>query len=632
MYIFAYAALLIGLVCALGAGFLGILQLKDQETGWLGLIRKAHWVIALCLLFASAMLMHGLFWQDYRLEYVASYTDSTLPLFYRLTAFWAGQPGSLLFWAMCCAICGLVWQLRAKSSGIPRNTELWFWVFYSSIMAFFLLLLSGWSNPFIIMEPAPLDGQGLNPLLQNPGMILHPPLLFIGYAIFTVPACLGLAVMLTPQARDLPWLELSGPFILIAWLFLSAGILLGAWWAYMELGWGGYWGWDPVENASLLPWLAGTAALHVIAIHKKSGKLDRASALLLASVLILAFFATYLTRSGILQSVHAFGDGGVGLPLLVFVLAAASISLFVVLSAKHDARPLASLFGREGAAILTAWLFLALAAIITFATMWPVISGFFGNAPMGLEPAFYNRVCLPLAALVLLILAICPWLRWSGGFKTQGNMRKLFLVGGVFLAALASLWVAGYRQPVALITSASVLAILLTLSMRVFKRSFWRDRSAMAAFGAHLGIALIALGVAFSGPYSVEKELFLTRDKAETVGPYQITLLQISDGEGPGYDYLKATLRIAFSEKIIGELEPERRIYAKFGSMQFSEVDVLSSLGEDIYASLLGIDEEHRVLVKIALEPLVNWIWIGGILMCLLPLCSFFIRKKMADR
>lgn len=630
MYILAYASLLLALLISLGAGGMALLQLWQERDNYLPVIRNAHWLLCGAILLASALLLHALFWEDYRLEYVASYTDSILPIFYRLTAFWAGQPGSMLFWALCCALVGLFFMLGKAYKCLSPRCAMWFWTIFYMNMGFFCLVLTCWSNPFLILSPAPLDGQGLNPLLQNPGMIFHPPLLFLGYALFSVPACVALAQCLAPNSTNIKafsWYKITRPYILLAWIFLSAGIILGAWWAYMELGWGGYWAWDPVENASLLPWLIASACLHILAIENASGKLARVSSALMAFSVISAFFATYLTRSGVIQSVHAFGDGGVGTPLLLFILAFSIFALWAVFSAPRTGKSLAQPLSREGALVLCAWIFLAMTVIIALATIWPVITRFVLSKSMGLEASFYNRVCLPLGAGLLLLLCICTWLGWNGGLL---SLKKFYATCAAFIISLAAIWLAGYRQPLTLITAACSIAALCTICLHLCRVTSWRQTWRLSAYGAHLGMALLAIGVAFSAAYTTDKEMLLSRGQSEKIGSYTVTLSAVSDGSNPGYDYLRASLKISSEGKELGELNPERRIYAKFGDMQFSEVDVISSLSQDIYASLLGMDEDYKVLVKISLEPLVNWIWIGGALLCLLPLFGIWGKRNNA--
>ena len=627
MYVFAFALLLLALLASLGGGGLALLQLWQGREDSLRIVEKAHVVISGALLLSSAILLHALFWYDFQVQYVASYTDRILPVFYRLTAFWAGQPGSMLFWALAVGVSGSLFACTRAYKNLSGSTRLWYWTFFYSIMGFFALILTSWSNPFILQSPAPADGNGLNPLLQNPGMIFHPPLLFLGYGGFTIPACLALAQALSGQAStEGAWYRISRPVIILAWLFLTSGIVLGAWWAYMELGWGGYWAWDPVENASLIPWLIGSAALHTLIIEDRRNKLGRVNVAMMALTTVSAFFATYLVRSGVIDSVHAFGDGGVGTPLTWFIIAGLVISLWVPLMAPKQGRPLAGLDSREGFLTLVAWVLLALAAIILVATMWPVISKLWASAPRGLDANFYNRVCLPLGALLMLMMAACPWLGWGGGLR---NKNAFFAVVAVFVASGAAIWFMGFRQPTALLGAASAIAILTGILFQLADKSVRRQPNSLGALGAHLGMALMALGIAFSGPYKQESDLHFTVGQSQKLAGYTATLLELNEGTRPGYDYIAARVRITDKDgKDLGIVAPERRLYEKFGSMQFSEVDVIPSFGNEIYASLLGLDEDSHVVVKLSVEPKVNWLWIGGTIMSIVPLIGLRRRKQ----
>ncbi|MBE6442216.1 MAG: heme lyase CcmF/NrfE family subunit [Desulfovibrio desulfuricans] len=630
MYVFAFALQLLALLAAVGGGGLALLQLWQDRGDSLPLVEKAHLCISGALLLASALLLHALFWNDFSLQYVASYTDRVLPVFYRLTAFWAGQPGSMLFWGLAVALSGSVFACTRAYRGLSRPTRLWYWSFFYVIMGFFALVLTSWSNPFTLQTPVPPDGNGLNPLLQNPGMIFHPPLLFLGYGGFAVPACLALAQSLSGRGgEEGAWFRLSRPFIMFAWLSLTAGIVLGAWWAYMELGWGGYWAWDPVENASLIPWLIATAALHTLIVEDQRNKLGRVNAALMTLTTVSAFFATYLVRSGVIDSVHAFGDGSVGTPLTVFVLAGVLVALWIPFAAPARGEPLAGPASREGVLTLTAWFFLALAVIILTATMWPVISKLWTAAPQGLDARFYNRVCLPLCALLVLMMALCPWLGWDGGLRSP---KKFWAVAAGIAVAAVVIWALGYRRATALLGASAAVGIGLGVVLLLGERAVRAQQATMGALGAHLGLALVALGVAFSGPYSTDRELALAKGETAAVGDYAATLLELDEGRRTDYEYIAARLRITRDNRELGVIAPERRVYDKFGSMQFSEVDVIPGLGNEIYASLLGLDADGNVVVKISVEPLVNWLWIGGAVMCLAPLLGLRrSRRKKAD-
>ncbi|MDO5484080.1 MAG: cytochrome c biogenesis protein CcsA, partial [Desulfovibrionaceae bacterium] len=432
----------------------------------------------------------------------------------------AGQPGSMLFWALAVALSGSLFACLRQRRALSAPTRLWHWVFFYSIMAFFSLVLTCWSDPFVMQRPAPADGNGLNPLLQNPGMIFHPPLLFLGYGGFAVPSCLALAQMLSGQDdRETAWFRLTRPFIILAWVFLTAGIVLGAWWAYMELGWGGYWAWDPVENASLIPWLIGTAALHTLIIEDRRGTLGRVNVAMMSLTTVSAFFATYLVRSGVVQSVHAFGDGGVGTPLSIFGLAGLAVTVWVACTAPARGEALAGLDSREGFLTLVAWVLLALAVIILMATMWPVISKLWGAEAQGLDANFYNRVCLPLAALLVLMLAACPWLGWGGGIP---HKRRFWAVLGALVASGAVIWCMGYTRPVPLLGAAAAIGAMTGVALLFGNKGMRSRPSLWGPVGAHLGLALMALGIAFSGPYTLEQELYMGKGDTKTVGGYSV--------------------------------------------------------------------------------------------------------------
>ena len=628
MYYFGYLALVLAMLFSILAALAALMDLWHNETHSIKRIELAHLPVSLCLVLASAALLHALFWQDYSLQYAANYTDRYLALFYRLTAFWAGQPGSMLFWALVTAILGSLFTLLRSYRSLSAQTRLWFWVFFHSIMVFFTLILTTYSNPFIMQTPVPADGNGLNPLLQNPGMIIHPPLLFIGYAGFVIPFCLALAQSVSAEEKEkmLSWFQIARPYLLCSWMFLTSGILLGAWWAYMELGWGGYWAWDPVENSSLVPWLLATALLHTLAIERKNRAFSRFNLLLISLTTISTFFATYLVRSGVVDSVHAFGQGAVGTPLLVFMVCTVCLSFWLAVSQKNSS-PLPDLLSREGLLALMSWFLLALCAIIVIATLWPVLTRAFANTPSGLDARFYNSVCLPLAAILLTLLAFCPWL------DTKAGRRRplLYSITAIFAAAALFLLYCGYTKATALITAAasiSILAgILISLLLALPHKRTW------AALGTHLGLSLAGLAVAFSGPYATEQDVLLAPGMSEKVGAYTLTLKEIRQQEGTGYSALLAVLQIKEGENDKGLLIPERRIYEKFGDMQFSEVDTLPSLGNELYVSLLGLTQEKKVLVRFSIKPLVNWLWIGGIFMSLMPVFGLAgsFRKRQSE-
>ncbi len=635
MYIFAHSLELLTLMCALiGAGMACLSLWQGQTTNNLALIEKASLGITTGHVIASIILLYAFITYDFSLEYVANYSDRTLPLFYRITAFWGGQAGSLLFWALMIALCNAAFQFTPTYKEFSSETKQWYWIFYCAIMAFFSLLLTTWSDPFVTLAHPPMDGRGLNPLLQNPGMIIHPPLLFLGYGGFTIPSCLALAQAMNSKfSKDKQdensWLEATRPFIMTAWLFLTAGILLGAWWAYMELGWGGYWAWDPVENASLLPWLISTAALHTMIIEQRRNKLHRTNTFLIALTTVSAFFATYLVRGNVVDSVHAFGSGGVGTALLLFVLFSFFFSFIVAFTApkKENADTLEGLETKEGFLIFTAWLLITLTIIILCATLWPLISSLWSTHSIGLDAQFYNTVCLPLFIALAAFLCICPYLGWNGGLKEKNNFFAVLLGAGIILVLSV---VSGYTSPLALGGSVVAVGVIISSIIQMIKPSTRNFAPSFAAHGVHLGLALIVLGVAFSSGYKVERDMTLARGQSEQLGQYVITLNEIYQGKAPTFEFLEAELIVFKDGKIVGKLAPQQRIYNKFSEQRFSEVGTMPSLINEIYASLHGLDNNSSVVIRISINPLVNWIWIGSFLMCIFPFLAlkFSMRRE----
>ena len=628
MHLLAYLLLVASLMFCIGFGAIAVMQLWQGRTLVLPWMEKAHLMVTALMTVSSLILLWALVNFDFSNSYVARYTSLDLSTFYRMTAFWAGQAGSLLFWAWSVAIFGVFFLYSDAYKALSEGTKVWFWLIFLSVMAFMLLLLTAWSNPFTMLSPAPRDGNGLNPLLQNPGMIFHPPLLFLGYGGFAIPGCLALAQALNGSVKqEGSWTAISRNFTLIAWLCLSAGIILGGWWAYMELGWGGYWAWDPVENASLIPWLVGTAFLHTSVIESRRNKLHRINIFLMALTTISAFFATYLVRSGVVDSLHAFGDGGVGTPLLVFIIIFTGISLLTAMQYRHpESRPLSEPASREGFLVLTAWVLLALGIIILVATMWPVFSKFWSDSPLGLEPAFYNRVCLPLFVVISALLMVCPWLGWKGGIRDPKRFGIVLASAAVAAGVLISM---GYTLPMAVAGGATAIACLAGIALLfATEPAMRRSMRTIAAYGVHVGLALTVLGVAISGPYKQEKQLELGLNESVQVGNYTFTYKQLNQGETRAYIFIEADLEITRDEKAVGSMHPQRRLYHKFPSSAFSEAATIFSLGNEMYATLLGASEGHKATLKLSVNPLVNWVWIGGTLMCLFPLLGLSTYRK----
>jgi len=624
-HLLGHTGLLTALLVCLLLIFWGAWCALRNRPACLGWMERGQWTVLGLTTFSVLVLLMALVLRDYSNLYVYEHVDNLLPFFYVLSGLWAGQAGSLLFWTWCIAIFGAVFCRSENYSSLAPRTRVFFWLFFLSAQGFFLLLLTTWSNPFTMLLPAPQNGEGLNPLLQNPAMIFHPPLLFLGFAGYTAPAALALASLIAAEPSS--WLTASRNYTVFSWVMLTAGILLGGWWSYMELGWGGYWAWDPVENSSLIPWLAGTAFLHTSLIESRRGALQRTNVGLISLTFLACVFSTYLTRSGVIDSLHAFGGDGVGGPLALFLLAVLiAMGLVLWLGETGVRRSLSQFLSRQGLLVVAAWVFLALALVVVLGTMWPVLSKPFTANPVGLDAGFYNRVCLPLFTLLALLLCVCPWLGWKEGLRDR---RGVAIVGAAFILSLAGFAFGGVTRPLPLISAAAGVGVIVSVAaMLILTPAVRRLRASWAAAGVHLGLGLIVLGVAFSGPYAVSKEVVLAPGQGFEIQGYKVQYEKLDRLHEPYMDRAVARLSVSKSGEPVGELQPEKRMYSN-SPQTFAEVSVIPGLIHELYATLLGYTSKGTVSVKVSVNPLVNWIWIGGVLICL---AGLFLMQRRARR
>lgn len=624
MHLTGYVGLLFALLAFLFlAGWAGFAAWSDKEDSLI-FIERGQLIGAGGVIFSSILLLVALASRDYSFQYVYDNVDNALSFVYTLTAFWGGREGSLLFWELIIAVGGIIFLYTPGYKVLAPRTRLYFWMFFLAIQAFFMLLLTCWSNPFIEMIPAPTDGRGLNPLLRNPGMIFHPPLLFFGFALYAIPAACALASAIASEKKS--WIMVSRNWNILSWIFLTAGIVLGGWWSYMELGWGGYWAWDPVENASLIPWFAGTAVLHTSIIEARRNALQRTNVFLMAMTFLLCIFSTYLTRSGVIDSLHSFGESPVAIPLFWSQFAFVVVTLMVTfMSERLTYRTLSDFLSRQGMLVITAWILLALGMVVTLGTMWPVISQIWTDQSMGLDANFYNRVCLPFMAILVLVFCFCPWFGWKGGIR---NNIGLGATGGVLVAAFGVLYMTGMTKPLAALTAAaSIAAIVSIIMLFVLNPAMRRSRRSWGAYGIHLGLVLMALGIAFSGPYKIEHEFIMSEGETIQIGGYDIKYLSmVEDSNHELRARATTTLEVSKDGEFIGLMTPDKRIYVNFEQSQFAEVSTIFSLGDEVYSTLLGFTEEEKASFKISVNPLVNWVWIGGTIMCILP---FFVLTRI---
>ena len=635
-----WLALLVGVWGAL-AGFVG--GLKDRPD----LARSArNAVFAMCgaLCVAVASLEWALFQHDFNVEYVAAYTSRNLPIFYTWSALYAGQKGSLLFWATVLSAFGslaLVLTPRRHRELLPYVAGV-----VSVVAAFFIsVMLFGHANPFQRLPYTPLDGSGLNPQLQNPGMVFHPPMLYLGYISITIPFAFAIAALLSKRL-DTDWLVAIRKWTLLSWLFLSVGICLGMWWAYVELGWGGYWAWDPVENASLLPWLTMTAFLHSVMIQEKRGMLKKWNLALIIGSWLLSIFGTFITRSGVISSVHSFTQSSVGYFFLAFLIVSgvASFALYANRLPLLEAETrLESMVSREASFLFNNLLFIGIAFSVLWGTLFPILSELVQGVKITYGPATFNFVNIPLGLALLLLTGIGPLIAWRRA--SVPNLRRQFAVpatAGGFMALV--LLVAGMRDFYAVVAmglGAFVAATIVQEFARgtgarrrqyheayplAFARLIARNRRRYGGYIVHAGIVI--LFVAFAGmAFKTETEATLRPGESASLRSpygytYTFTSLGLSQYDALNRQVTAAAVEVRRDGRKIGLLNPEKRQHVDaFGRPTFqpsTEPGIMSLLREDLYVVMGGVvNGTEQAVFRFTINPLVWWVWYGGMIIAL---------------
>ena len=637
-------ALLAAFVIASYAATISIVGARRRSTPLIESGIGAQSLVSALLILASTVLISAFVSQDYSIKYVAANSDAAQPLFYRITAFWGGLDGSILFWAVLLSMCAVV-AIRVNRE-TQRELIPYVVAIVASVEMFFIFLMITHNNPFhTFLADVPADGRGMNPLLQTPLMVIHPPALYTGFVGMTIPFAFGLAALITGHLDD-SWLLAVRRWTMIGWLFLSFGLTLGMIWAYEELGWGGYWGWDPVENAGLLPWFTATAFLHSLMVQERRGMLRVWNVTLVILTFLLTIFGTFMTRSGVVQSVHAFGeDKELAWLFTGFMIIAAAISFgFVIyrlplLRARHE---LDSWVSREAAFLVNNWILLFSAVFVLFATLFPTLSEVLMGQRLTVGPPFFNTWMLPIGLILLALTGVGPLLAWRK--STLENLRTQFLwpvlagivTGGVFLALGVPLWASGLCFALCAFVTATMTQEFVR-GARVRQRAtgtdvftalvglFARQRRRYAGYIVHLGIVVMFLGFAGEG-FKREEQVLLAPGQEVTVGRYTVkhqTLAVSDDGQK---QMITAHLTISRGGAAIGELSPAKWFFRKHESDPTTEVAIRRGPAEDLYIVLAGFDVERQsATLHVVVNPLVNWIWLGfallavGTILALLP-------------
>ena len=629
-----WVAFLVGLWCvviALGGRWRDRPELAATVT-------RSVYVVFGCLAVASVSLWKGLIGHDFNIEYVAAYTSRNLPPYYVVSAFWAGQKGSLLFWAVVLSLFASLAQLLTPR----RYADLMPYVagVTSAVVAFFVSVMLFGANPFERLPFTPADGRGLNPQLQNVGMVIHPPMLYLGYISVTIPFAFAIAALLS-RRLDTGWIQAIRKWTLVSWLFLSIGITLGMWWAYVELGWGGYWAWDPVENASFLPWLTMTAFLHSVMIQEKRGMLKRWNLGLIVGTFLLSIFGTFITRSGVIASVHSFTQSNVGYFFLTFLTVAAVLS-FTLLYARWPELEadvqLESMLSREAAFLFNNLLLVGIAFSVLWGTLFPILSEAVRGTKITVGPPFFNRVNVPLGLLLLALTGIGPLIAWRKA--SAANLRRQFVAPvSAGAAALVVLLGSGMRDFYAVIALTLAAFVAGTVAQEFYRgvrarrrmhqesvpvaffRLIERNRRRYGGYLVHVGVLIYF--VAFTGmAFRVQQEATLRPgESVELRSPfghtYRFTHVGLSQYEALNRIVTAATMQVEVDGRPAGLLTSEKRQHVdSFKRPTFepsTEVGIRSGLREDLYLVFAGaVDGTEEAVYRVNINPLVWWVWFGG--------------------
>jgi len=604
-------------------------------------VRGLYATFAMVLL-ASIGLWTALLSRDFSLEYVAGHISASMPSVYVFTAFWSGQAGSLLFWALILSMYATI----AIATSRARNRELVPWATgtLSAILVFFIATTCFKANPFIRLPFTPLDGRGMNPQLQNPGMALHPPNLYLGYVATAIPFAFAIAALFAKRL-DAEWLGVVRRWALLSWFFLTIGIVLGMWWAYVELGWGGYWAWDPVENSSFLPWLTTTAFLHSIMIQEKRGMLRKWNVVLVVVSFLLAIFGTFITRSGVIESVHSFAQSPVGPWFATFFFLCTGISIYLVgirlrdLEAKAE---LESMVSREAAFLYNNLVLCGIAFAVLWGTVFPIISEWAGKEKITVGPPFFNTVNIPLGLLLLALTGVGPLIAWRRA--SVSNLRRQFTspaIAGVATGVL--LFVLGMRDAYALVAYILCGFVAGTIVQEFYKgvrarqaihsesvitgfvNLVARNRRRYGGYIVHAGIVM--LFAAFAGlAFRSEHDISLRAGESFNVtDPYGHKWRFVSQGVSyynrVDRDVLAVALEAFRDGKRLGIITSEKRQYVDAQPQRnalfnpITEVGIRSTAKLDTYVVLAGIRNKDVAELRVTFNPLVVWVWLGGFLM-----------------
>jgi cytochrome c-type biogenesis protein CcmF len=618
-------SLVLSLFVALAMGVISVAGGQQGRGDWMALARPGAQALWILTAISFGCLTYAFYTNDFSVSYVAQHSNSKLPGMYRIAGVWGGHEGSLLLWHFMLTS----WMLAVAifSRQLPDAMVSRVLGILSLIAVGFLLFMLVTSNPFLRLSDIPADGNDLNPLLQDPGLVFHPPLLYMGYVGFAVPFAFAIAALLNGRL-DAAWARWSRPWATAAWLFLTLGIALGSWWAYYELGWGGWWFWDPVENASFLPWLIGTALIHSLAVTEKRGLFRNWTIVLAITAFSLSLLGTFLVRSGVLTSVHAFATDpkrGIFILLFLSVVVGGSLTLFAARASKVRSGGSFALVSRETFLLVNNVLLATAAASVLLGTLYPLIVDALNLGKLSVGPPYFNAVFAPIMVPVLLFMVIGSYARW----KTDSTRELAKKLGPVAILSI----VLGTSAPLLAGDWSALVALGLTLgfwivlgSLQQIYRQFkdtanWKSTPASfwGMHVAHIGIAVCVIGITMVKGYEAEKDVRMVIGDTVSVGGYTFRMTGIDTKRGPNYNAVVGQVELIKNGQLLKTMHPEKRTYFS-SQMPMTEAAIDSGLTRDVYVSLgeqLEGGDSPAWAMRVYYKPFITWIWAGCLLMAL---------------
>ncbi len=627
-------SIFLAFILSVYAIFASVVGAKTRRNDLIKSAENGSLAVCFLLIIAAVSLIHALLNLDFSLKYVALNASSDLSTIYRITALWAGQAGSLLLWCLILSIYTslVVLQNRRRSRFTPYVLAT-----LAAVSAFFIFLVAFVESPFEKLPFVAEEGRGLNPILQNGYMAIHPLTLYLGYVGVTVPFAFGMGALLSGKLDD-EWIRQSRKWALLAWTFLSLGLLLGARWAYLELGWGGYWAWDPVENAAFMPWLVGTAFVHSVMIQEKRGMLKKWNLSLIILTFFLAIFGTFVTRSGILSSVHSFAQSDIGPYFLGFIgfILIFSFAMFILrLDDLKSDNHFDSILSRESAFIFNNLLFLGAAFTVFLGTIFPLISELVTRNKILVGPPYFNKVNVPIGLVLILLMGIGPLISWRKASKDNLIRNFTFPVATGILTSVI-LFVFGIRHIYALISFGLCAYVTATVFveyyrgmkvrvrrgenyLRAFGRLVSKNRRRYGGYIVHLGVVLVVIGVTGSSVFVKQKEATLKPGESMSVGDVTLRFGNINQYTTDAKHVTAASLSVFNGERKVGEIVPEKNVYIYSGNREINqetEVAILSSFTHDLYVILSNF-QDGSASFRVLINPMISWIWAGGVVLLL---------------